>query len=323
MRRSNSATIRRSRASRSRWAADRGVVAAASYEARKYGVRSAMPSVTAKRRCPDLIFVKPRFDAYREVCHQIRAIFADYTPCRAAQPRRSLSRRHRGSEGHRHRARSSREEIRRPHQGRDRAHRLGRRLLQQVHRQARLRPEQAGRPVRDHAGARTRLRRRAAGLALPRHRPEDRGEDGAARHPRPAPTCATEPSLRSKRISEAPAHYYYRISRGICHRQVKPDRPYKSVSAERTFHEDLTDPAPRRRARPNRRLSLAADQARRGDRPDGHPEGQVRRFPDRYAVAKPRWARARPRPRLRRPDRHFSRLFTRWEKASGSPVWTS
>src|SRR3569623_2246965 len=58
----------------------RGVVAAASYEARKCGVRSAMPSVTAKRRCPDLIFVRPRFDAYREVSHQIRAIFHDYTP---------------------------------------------------------------------------------------------------------------------------------------------------------------------------------------------------------------------------------------------------
>src|SRR3954467_3580058 len=56
----------------------RGVVTAASYEARKYGVRSAMPSVTAKRRCPDLIFVKPRFDAYREVSRQIRAIFLDY-----------------------------------------------------------------------------------------------------------------------------------------------------------------------------------------------------------------------------------------------------
>src|SRR3990170_6620777 len=57
----------------------RGVVAAASYEARKFGIRSAMPSVTAKRRCPDLVFVKPRFDAYREVSNQIRAIFADYT----------------------------------------------------------------------------------------------------------------------------------------------------------------------------------------------------------------------------------------------------
>ncbi len=44
---------------------ERGVVAAASYEARKFGVRSAMPSVTAKRQCPDLIFVKPRFEVYK------------------------------------------------------------------------------------------------------------------------------------------------------------------------------------------------------------------------------------------------------------------
>jgi DNA polymerase-4 len=58
---------------------ERGVVAAASYEARKFGVRSAMPSVTAKRRCPDLIFVNPRFDAYKAVSRQIRAIFAEHT----------------------------------------------------------------------------------------------------------------------------------------------------------------------------------------------------------------------------------------------------
>ncbi|MHA6332893.1 DNA polymerase IV [Qipengyuania sp. CAU 1752] len=58
----------------------RGVVAAASYEARTFGVKSAMPSVTAKRLCPDLIFVKSRFDAYREASGAIRAIFNDYTP---------------------------------------------------------------------------------------------------------------------------------------------------------------------------------------------------------------------------------------------------
>jgi DNA polymerase IV len=58
---------------------ERGVVAAASYEARKFGVHSAMPSVTAKRRCPDLIFVSPRFDVYRAVSHQIREIFAEHT----------------------------------------------------------------------------------------------------------------------------------------------------------------------------------------------------------------------------------------------------
>ena len=58
---------------------ERGVVAAASYEARKFGVRSAMPSVTARRKCPDLIFVKPRFDVYKDVSIQIRAIFAEHT----------------------------------------------------------------------------------------------------------------------------------------------------------------------------------------------------------------------------------------------------
>ncbi len=58
----------------------RGVVAAASYEARKFGVKSAMPSVTAKRLCPDLVFVKSRFDAYREVSGQIREIFRFFTP---------------------------------------------------------------------------------------------------------------------------------------------------------------------------------------------------------------------------------------------------
>src|SRR5258707_1050784 len=58
---------------------ERGVVAAASYEARKFGVRSAMPSVTAKRQCPELIFVKPRFEVYKEISRHIRTIFAEHT----------------------------------------------------------------------------------------------------------------------------------------------------------------------------------------------------------------------------------------------------
>lgn len=62
------------------YAAKRGVVAAASYEARKYGVRSAMPSTTAMRKCPELIFMPPRFEVYRDISQQIRQIFADYTP---------------------------------------------------------------------------------------------------------------------------------------------------------------------------------------------------------------------------------------------------
>ncbi len=59
--------------------AQRGVVAAASYEARAFGVRSAMPSTTAMRQCAELVFVAPRFDVYRAVSRQIHAIFADYT----------------------------------------------------------------------------------------------------------------------------------------------------------------------------------------------------------------------------------------------------
>ena len=58
----------------------RGVVAAASYEARRFGVRSAMPSARAIRQCPELVFVRPRFDVYRAVSQQIRAIFHSYTP---------------------------------------------------------------------------------------------------------------------------------------------------------------------------------------------------------------------------------------------------
>jgi DNA polymerase IV len=59
---------------------ERGMVAAASHEARKFGVRSAMPSVTAHRRCLELILVKLRFDVYKQISSQFRAIFAEHTP---------------------------------------------------------------------------------------------------------------------------------------------------------------------------------------------------------------------------------------------------
>jgi DNA polymerase-4 len=61
------------------YGARRGVVAAASYEARSFGVRSALPSVTALRRCPELIFVPPRFEVYRAVSRQVHAVFAEFT----------------------------------------------------------------------------------------------------------------------------------------------------------------------------------------------------------------------------------------------------
>ena len=58
---------------------NRGVVAAASYEARKFGVRSAISGVMAKKNCPELIFVRPRFDRYKEISTKIHKIFHDYT----------------------------------------------------------------------------------------------------------------------------------------------------------------------------------------------------------------------------------------------------
>jgi len=58
---------------------ERGVVAAASYEARQYGVRSAMSGILAKKKCPHLIFVPPRFDRYKEISRQIRMVFHEYT----------------------------------------------------------------------------------------------------------------------------------------------------------------------------------------------------------------------------------------------------
>ena len=59
--------------------AERGVVAAASYEARRFGVYSAMSGALAKKKCPHLIFVKPRFERYKEISQKIKAIFQDYT----------------------------------------------------------------------------------------------------------------------------------------------------------------------------------------------------------------------------------------------------
>ncbi len=59
---------------------ERGVVAAASYEARRFGVRSAMSGIMARRKSPELLFVRPCFDVYKGVSQQIRSIFAKHTP---------------------------------------------------------------------------------------------------------------------------------------------------------------------------------------------------------------------------------------------------
>ena len=215
----------------------RGVVAAASYEARVFGVRSAMPSVTAKRRCPDLVFVKPRFDAYREVSHQIRAIFADYTD--AIEPL-SLDEAYLDVSEDRHKLGSAKaiaEAIRaRIKAETDLTASAGVSYCKFVAKLASdqnkpdglcvIRPEQAQRYI--------------ASLAVGRF--HGIGPKTAERLEKLG--IHTGADLQSLTLEEltgrfgSSGEWYWRICRGIDERPVRSSRVAKSVSAERTFNED-------------------------------------------------------------------------------------
>jgi DNA polymerase-4 len=218
----------------------RGVVAAASYEARKYGVRSAMPSVTAKRRCPDLVFVKPRFDVYRAVSQQIRAIFGDYTdliePLSLDEAYLDVTEDRRGLGT----ARAIAEEIRariRSETGLSAS--AGVSYCKFI---AKLASDQ-NKPdgmcvIPPHKGA-------AFVATLPVKRFHGVGPVTAAKMERLG--ILTGADLAAWPIEQLEAHFgssgrwYWRIARGIDDREVKPDRPYKSVSAERTFDVDYRE----------------------------------------------------------------------------------
>src|SRR6476659_9949406 len=219
----------------------RGVVTAASYEARPFGVRSAMPSVTAKRRCPDLIFVKPRFDVYRAVSQQIRAIFFDYTdlvePLSLDEAYLDVTedRLNLGS------ARAIAEDIRR-------------RIREECQLSA-----SAGVSYCKFIAKLASDHRKPDGLCVitPEKGPDFVASLPVARFHGVGPVTArkmeglgifTGADLRDWSLPALQAHFgssadwYWRICRGIDEREVRPDRPYKSVSAERTFDEDLRDP---------------------------------------------------------------------------------
>ena len=219
----------------------RGVVMAASYEARKYGVRSAMPAVSAKRRCPELIFVKTRFDVYRSVSQQIRAIFLDYTdlvePLSLDEAYLDVTEDRCGLGA----ARAIAEDIRR-----------------------RIRDEtgltaSAGVSYCKFIAKLASDYRKPDGLTVitPERGPEFVASLPVDRFHGVGPVTAkkmerlgilTGADLREWSVPALHAYFgssadwYWRICRGIDEREVKPDRPYKSVSAERTFDEDLTDP---------------------------------------------------------------------------------
>ncbi|MFL6727900.1 MAG: DNA polymerase IV [Sphingomicrobium sp.] len=219
----------------------RGVVTAASYEARPYGVRSALPSITAKRLCPELIFVKPRFDVYRTVSHQIRAIFGDYTdlvePLSLDEAYLDVTEDRLGLGS----ARAIAEDIRR--RIRDECQLTASAGVSYCKFIAKL--------ASDH--------RKPDGLCVitPEKGPGFVASLPVARFHGVGPVTArkmerlgihTGADLRDWSLPALEAHFgssadwYWRICRGIDEREVKPDRPYKSVSAERTFDEDLRDP---------------------------------------------------------------------------------
>ena len=219
----------------------RGVVAAASYEARKYGVRSAMPSITAIRKCPDLMFVKPRFDVYRSVSNQIRAIFALYTehvePLSLDEAYLDVTDDRLGLGS----ARAIAEEIR----ARIKAETqltasAGVSYCKFIAKLASDHNKPDGLCViPPHRGA-------AFVATLPVKRFHGVGPVTAARMERLG--ILTGADLAAWPAQQLEAHFgsagtwYWRIARGIDERPVRPDRPYKSVSAERTFDTDLTDP---------------------------------------------------------------------------------
>jgi len=218
----------------------RGVVAAASYEARKFGVRSAMPSVTARRRCPELVFVKPRFDVYRAVSQQIREIFADYTdliePLSLDEAYLDVTEDRRGLGS----ARAIAEEIRaRIKSETGLTASAGVSYCKFIAKLASDHNKPDGLCViPPHKGA-------AFVATLPVKRFHGVGPVTAAKMEKLG--ILTGADLAAWPIEQLEAHFgssgrwYWRIARGIDEREVKPDRPYKSVSAERTFDVDLIE----------------------------------------------------------------------------------
>jgi len=218
----------------------RGVVATCSYEARVFGIHSAMPSAHAYRLCPDAIFVRPRFDVYRAVSRQIQAIFRRYTE--QVEPLSldeayldvTTSTQHRGS-----------------------ATLLAREIKQQIFKETAL----AG-------SAGVSYNKFLAKLASDLDKPDgltvirpDQGPAfvsalpigrfygvGKATEKRMREVgINTGADLRARSIVELQrlfgkaAHYYYNAARGIDHRPVESERPRKSIGAENTFQTDLND----------------------------------------------------------------------------------
>jgi DNA polymerase-4 len=216
---------------------ERGVVAAASYEARVYGVRSAMPSVTARRRCPDLIFVKPRFDVYTAISREIRAIFADYTPL--IEPL-SLDEAYLDVSGN-----PSATDIAKDIRARIKAE-IGLTASAGVSYNKFIAKLASDQNKPDGLCVIPPAKGAAFVESLPVKRFHGVGPKTAERMARLGIHSGAD--LREQSLQFLEAHfgkfagYLHGAARGIDERPVRPDRIRKSVGAERTFFEDIEDP---------------------------------------------------------------------------------
>ncbi|PZD73800.1 DNA polymerase IV [Acaryochloris thomasi RCC1774] len=219
----------------------RGAVAAASYEARRYGIHSAMPSRTAALRCKDLMFVRPRFEVYRQVSGQIRAIFREYTDL--VEPV-SLDEAYLDVTTNKLEIRSA-IEI---------AHRIKRRIYSQTQLTA-----SAGVSINKFLAKMASDLDKPDGLSLI---PPDQAQAFVSDLPiakfhgigKVTAGKMHELGIQSGqdllRWSEANlvaqfgkvGHYYYRIARADDQRAVNPNRIRRSIGAERSFLTDLTEP---------------------------------------------------------------------------------
>jgi DNA polymerase-4 len=217
----------------------RGVVAAASYEARVFGVRSAMPSAQAVRLCPQLIFKPPRFEVYRGVSRQIRAIFADYTPL--IEPL-SLD--------------EAYLDVTQDLKGIGSATRIAQLIRARIQADTGL-TASAGVSYNKFIAKLASDQNKPDGLCvikpgegaqfiapLPVRRFHGVGPRGAEKMA--ALGIATGADLRGKDLPFLRQHfgsqadYLYRAARGIDLRRVRPNRPRKSIGGERTFERDIS-----------------------------------------------------------------------------------
>ncbi len=217
----------------------RGAVAAASYEARRFGIHSAMPSRVAAQRCPHLIFVSPRFEVYQHVSEQIRAIFHDYTdlvePLSLDEAYLDVTENKRGLPS---------------------AMAIAREIRQRIHRETDL-TASAGVSINKFLAKTASDQNKPNGIfliapeqaeafvaQLPIEKFHGIGPATAKKMHGLGVHCGAD--LRTwpeaeliQRFGKIGRHYY-RVARGQDHRPVNPHRLRKSIGAEMSFNPDLT-----------------------------------------------------------------------------------